>query len=256
MTDDAMQIRNRHAIVMGATSGIGLEVARVLADRGWIVGIAGRRRELLDQIAGMTDRIVAAEVIDVNSADAPEALLRLIDRVGGMELYIHSSGVGFQNCGLDEDKELATVETNCLGMARMVGAVFRYMADRPDRQGQIAVISSIARTRGLGAAPAYSASKRFTSHYIESLEQLKRIRRIRHICLTDIRPGFVRTPFIAGSGFPCQMDAGCTARTVVDGIERRKTVVTVNGLYRMLVFFWQLIPRWLWIRMPVGRPKK
>ena len=150
--------------------------------------------------------------------------------MGRVDLYFHSSGIGYQNKDLDPDKELRTIETNCLGMARMVGEVFRYFASHPETKGQIAVISSIARTKGLGAAPAYSASKRFTSHYLESLCQLTSIRGIRNIHITDIRPGFVKTPLIEGSNFPMQLEACQVAVSIVEGIEHRKPVITINWL--------------------------
>ena len=242
----------RTAIVMGATSGIGYEVAKVLAMRGWSVGVAGRRGNVLEKMVAETEGIVAYEEIDVTQPQATVALHRLIDKMGRVDLYFHSSGIGYQNKDLDPDKELRTIETNCLGMARMVGEVFRHFASHPETEGQIAVISSIARTKGLGAAPAYSASKRFTSHYLESLCQLTSIRGIRNIHITDIRPGFVRTPLIEGSNFPMQLEASQVAVSIVEGIEHRKPVITINWLYRLLVFFWQLIPRCIWVRLRIS----
>ena len=241
----------RSTIVMGATSGIGYEVAKVLAKRGWRVGVAGRKEDILAQMVDGTDGIVAYEVIDVTTPNAVDGLHRLIDKMGSMDMYFHSSGIGYQNTELDADKELRTIETNCLGMARLTGEAFRYFEQHPEIEGQTAVISSIARTKGLGAAPAYSASKRFTSHYLESLSQLKTIKGIQNIHISDIRPGFVKTPLIEGSNFPMQLDAGKVAVSIVEGLERRKPVITVKWLYRLLVFFWQMIPRFIWIRMRI-----
>jgi len=242
----------RHAIVMGATSGIGLEVAKVLAARGWRVGIAGRRQELLLQLQEQHTNIVATERIDVTKADAPELLQRLINDTGGMDLYFHSSGIGYQNTQLDMQRELATVETNALGMTRMVGAAFHYFEARPQQsRSQLAVISSIAGTKGLGAAPAYSATKRFTSHYLEALTQLCHIRHLRHISIHDIRPGFVRTPLISDANYPLQLRACKVAAQIVQGLEKGRTVITIDWRYRLLVFFWRLIPRWLWVRLRI-----
>ena len=243
--------KKRSAIVMGATSGIGYEVALILASRGWRIGVAGRREEILAKMTDEIDGVVAYEVIDVNTIEAVDGLHKLIGKLGGMDLYFHSSGIGYQNTALDAGKELTTIETNCLGMARLVGEAFRYFEQRPETDGQIAVISSISRTKGLGAAPGYSASKRFTSHYLECLCQLTSIRNIRNIHITDVRPGFVKTPLIEGSNFPMQLDARKVAVSIVDGLERRKPVITINWLYRLLVFFWQLIPRCVWIRMSI-----
>lgn len=104
------------AIIVGASSGIGLEVARLFIQRGWTVGVAARRLDLLQTI-GAADM----EQIDVTSADAPEKLMQLVDRLGGMDLFFYASGIGKQNRELTPDIELATVETNGLGFTRMIG---------------------------------------------------------------------------------------------------------------------------------------
>ena len=242
----------RRAVVMGGTSGIGLEVVRELCRQGWQVGVAGRRMEVLEQLQAEIDGVVAVERIDVTDETAGEQLLGFIDRLGGIDLYFHSSGIGYQNVELDAERELATVMTNALGMTRMVIAMFNYYVQHPEQKGQIAVISSIARTKGLGAAPAYSATKRFVSHYMECLSQLCSIRGLRHIHLHDIRPGFVRTPLIAdGNHYPLQLDPKCVAQSIVRGIARNHSVITIDWRYRLLVAAWSMIPRWLWVRMPI-----
>ena len=245
-------MEQRRAIIVGATSGIGLEVAKVLAKKGWLVGIAGRRQELLEQIQQEHQNIVATEQIDVTQSGAPDHLQTLIENLGGMDLYFHSSGIGYQNVELDMERELATVETNAVGMTRMVGAAFHYFEAHPGQKGQIAVISSIAGTKGLGAAPAYSATKRYVNHYLECLTQLCHIRRLRHISIHDIRPGFVRTALISGSNYPLQLDAAKVAQQIVKKLEQRRAIITIDWRYRLLVFFWRLIPRWLWVRMRIA----
>ena len=242
----------RRAIVMGGTSGIGMEVVRELCREGWQVGVAARREDVLMQLQADIDGVVAVRRIDITDESAGEQLLQFIDSVGGIDLYFHSSGIGFQNPNLDTDRELATVETNALGFTRMVDVAFRYFCDQK-RLGHIAVISSIARTKGLGAAPAYSATKRYVSHYLECLEQLCAIRRLPNIHIHDIRPGFVRTPLIAdGNTYPMQLDPGRVARSIVRGIMHDRSVITIDWRYQLLVGLWQLIPRWLWVRLPIA----
>lgn len=244
---------------MGATSGIGQEVARLLAANGYEVGIAGRREERLVQMAQATPSIMAHRQIDVTKEDAPTELHKLIEELGGMDLYFHSSGIGWENVALDADKELKTVETNGMGFVRMVSAAYNWFAEQraeeaeqrasgKERKARIACITSIARTRGLGAAPAYSATKRMQAHYLECLSQQARMRHL-NIGITDIRPGFVATDLIAGSHFPLQLKAEDVARTIVRAIERGSEVVTIDWRYRLLVAAWQLIPRWLWVRL-------
>ena len=117
--------------------------------------------------------------------------------------------------------------------------------------GHLAVISSIAGTKGLGVAPAYSATKRFQNTYIDALEQLAHLQKL-NIHFTDIRPGFVATDLLNdGKHYPMLMKAGQTARHIVRALHRIQRVAIIDGRYRILVFFWRMIPRWIWKRMPV-----
>lgn len=259
---------------MGATSGIGLEVARVLAGRGWTLGIAGRRVERLKAVKEELSQVVAVKEIDVTREGAVQALKELIEEMGGMDLYFHSSGIGWQNVELDTEKEMKTVETNVVGFTRMVTAAFHYFAEgsslagRSDfagngdfegnksfaeskkRGGHIAVISSIAGTKGLGAAPAYSSTKRYQNHYIECLEQQARMRG-QNIRFTDIRPGFVATDLIKDGNYPLKLRADDVAKMIVKAIEKKKAVATIDWRYRLLVFFWRMIPRCVWKRLKI-----
>lgn len=232
----------RRAIVVGASSGIGLEVARILKERGWIVGVAARRQEQLAEFE------VSAQ-IDVTSEDAGERLMRLVERLGGMDLYFHASGIGKQNRELHEDIELRTMETNAIGFTRMVGTAYRYMASHGG--GHIAVISSIAGTKGLGPAPAYSATKALQNTYIEALEQLANARKL-NIRFTDLRPGFVDTDLLRPSPtgdyqhYPVMLDPTAVAHDIVRSIERRRHVRVIDWRWRIITAAWRLIPRCLW----------
>ena len=245
------------AIIISATSGIGQAVMLELTRRGWEVGIAGRRQEQLIELQRTNLNVIATQRIDITHSDAADQLHTLIGKMGGdIDLYFHSSGIGYQNPSLDIDKELRTVETNAMGFTRMVTAAYHYFLQHPERPGHIAVISSIAGTRPLGAAPAYSATKRYINHYMDCLRQLLHIQGVRHLCLTDIRPGFVRTPLLTdGGNYPMQLDVNQVAKEIVDGLERRKSVITVDWKYRIVVFFWRLIPRFIWLRLKIASKK-
>ena len=101
-----------------------------MAANGYEVGIAGRREERLVQMAQNTPGIVAYRQIDVTKEDAPTELHKLIEELGGMDLYFHSSGIGWENVALDADKELKTVETNGVGFVRMVSAAYNWFAEQ------------------------------------------------------------------------------------------------------------------------------
>lgn len=239
----------KRAIVIGASSGIGREVARLLLADGWIVGIAARREDRLMEVKSEYGGAVEVMRIDVTSDDAPERLLQLARMLGGVNLFVYCSGVGKQNPGLDQGVELATVDVNVKGFTAMVGTMFNYMAS--NLGGDIAVISSIAGTKGLGVASSYSATKAFQGTYIQALEQLSNMRRL-HIRFTDIRPGFVDTDLLSGSGsYPMLMDKTAVARQIVRAVYAHRHVCVIDWRYRLLVFFWRLTPRWLWRRLNV-----
>lgn len=239
----------KKAIIIGATSGIGQEVAKCLLKEGWRVGIAGRREQLLRDMQQKAPGRVCVQVLDVTDEQAPEKLHQLIEQTGGMDLFLLSSGIGFQNTALNSDIELNTVRTNVEGFTRMVDSAFLYFKQKGG--GQLAVISSIAGTQGLGVAPAYSATKRFQNTYIDALEQLAHLQKLP-ICFTDIRPGFVSTALLNdGKQYPMLMKVERAGRLVTQALLKQKRVAVIDWRYGVLVFFWRLIPRWLWKRLPI-----
>jgi short-subunit dehydrogenase len=270
---------NKRAIVMGASSGMGREVARLLLAKGWHVGLAARRKSLLDELCNEYPQLAVSEQVDVTKPDAEERLHALIDRLGGMDVYVHMSGIGKQNLELESDIELDTVDTNGLGFTRLVGAAFRYFRDKKRDEigenatfeaendaiclannaksvaagGHIVAISSIAGTKGLGPAPSYSATKAFQNTYLEALEQLS-TNLYLGISITDIRPGFVDTQLIEGSNFPLKLNAQIVAYQIVNAIEKKPHIRIIDWRYRFLVAGWRLLPRCVWRRLPLCRP--
>lgn len=241
----------KRAVIMGATSGLGRCVALGLLRRGWTIGVAGRRREALEALRRMDPQRVFVRTIDVTLPEAPGLLRELVGEMGGMDLYFHSSGCGHQNTELEPGIENRTLMTNAYGFTQMVGAAFRYFRDSR-RPGRIAVISSIAGTKGLGAAPAYSATKRFQWTYVDALAQLARMEHL-DIRFTDVRPGFVRTDLIADKDYPLQMAPASVAGHIISAIEKGRRVATIDWRYRLLCFFWRLVPRCVWERLRIIR---
>lgn len=230
---------------MGATSGIGKATALLFQDKGWTVGVAGRRSEALDEIVARKPNATYSKVIDINSKDATEKLLSLIEQMDGMDVYMHCSGVGHQNRKLEPQIELDTVVTNGEGFVRMITTAYRYFASHGG--GHIAAITSIAGTKGLGAAPAYSATKRMQNTYIDALEQLAYKEKL-DITFTDIRPGFVDTPLLSGKNYPMLMPTNKVAQEVVKAILHKKRRKVIDLHYAVLVALWKMLPNGLWKR--------
>lgn len=237
----------KRIVIVGATSGIGLEVAKLCISQGWRIGAAGRRADALDSLRALAPEQIETQTLDITRDDAPQQLTQLIERLEGMDIYFHASGIGKQNPKLDPKIEIDTLRTNGEGFVRMVTAAYGYFAAHGG--GQLAVISSIAGTRGLGSAPAYSATKRMQNTYIDALAQLAHMEGLS-IRFTDIRPGFVATPLLDDGGhYPLLMRTDRVAERILQVIKRSRRRVVIDRRYAVMVFFWRLIPQWLWERL-------
>ena len=230
---------SKKAIVIGASSGIGQKVAKLLIQQGWTVGVAARRVERMQDLGA-----AAIEQIDVTTEDAISGLTTLISKIDGMNLFFYASGIGKQNRNLKEDIELATMQTNGVGFTRMIGAAYRYFASHGG--GHIAAITSIGGTKGLGPAPAYSATKAMQNTYLQALEQLANSQKLK-IRFTDIRPGFVDTALLSGDfHYPMMLKPEKVAKEIVCAINHRRHIRIIDWKYRILTALWRRIPRFIW----------
>ena len=239
-----MNSKNKKVVIIGASSGMGMEVAKLLLDEGCQLGVAARREDRLLALKQLApDRVVTA-TIDVTAEDAPHRLRSLIDEMGGMDLFFYSSGIGKQNRTLEPDIELNTFNTNAMGFARMIGEAYRYFAERGE--GHIAAITSIAGTKGLGPAPSYSATKAMQNVYLQALEQQSNARGLK-IRFTDIRPGFVDTALLSGDfRYPMMLKPEMVARQIVRALKSKRHIQVIDWKYSLLTACWRRLPRPLW----------
>ena len=231
-------------VIIGASSGMGLEVAKLLLAEGNSLGVAARREDRLKALKQLApDRVVTA-TIDVTAEDAASRLRALIDELGGMDLFFYASGIGKQNRELTPDIELNTVNTNGMGFTRMIGEAYRYFAEKGE--GHIAAITSIAGTKGLGPAPSYSATKAMQNTYLQALEQQANARGLI-IRFTDIRPGFVDTDLLKGDfHYPMMLKPEKVARQIVKAIHDKRHIKVIDWKYAIMTALWRRIPRPLW----------
>lgn len=243
------------AVIIGATSGIGKEVAIRLIEEGWKVGLSGRREDRLQEIQDKygADKVCYA-VLDVTREDSVKALDALLDKTGAPDLFLHVSGVGNQNPQLDEEIEIRTMRTNCEGMVRMVTHFINFVKGNPayDKQhkAHVAVITSLAGTAGMGTAPAYSASKKMQNTYISALSQLSRMVNIP-VHFTDIRPGFVNTDIldVKKNHYPYLMSVETAADHVMYALKKKKRIYIFDWHFKIITALWRIIPIGIWERM-------
>lgn len=239
-------------IVMGATSGIGLQVAERLAQKGHMVGAAGRKHEVLKKLKKAYPDNIETEVIDITESDAPKKLGSLIKKLGGMDTYFHVAGVGYENAAVNAKEDLQTVKTNVEGFVRMIDTAFHFFKDR-GHGGHIAAVTSVAGVRGIGPLAAYSASKSFGQTYLEALDQLSHNQHLG-IKFTDVRPGWIRTPLLNPlQDYPMTMSLDYASPRIISSLRRPWRTTYVDCRWAVAAMLMKLVPPCLWrrIRIPV-----
>lgn len=243
---------NKKIIIVGATSGIGKELAALYIQKGWIVGITGRRKELLDAFQSKYNGQISIECFDVRGNDNILHIQSLIKKLGGLDLLIYNSGYGDPSLTLEWELDKATYETNVKGFIEVVHWTFNYFVQQG--HGHIGATSSIASIRGNSWAPSYSASKAFMSVYMEGLHmKAKKMARTKKegvdISITDIQPGFVNTKMAKGNGQFWVAPVEKVAKQIFNGIERKKWRVYITRRWWFIAQVMKWVPGWLYHRI-------
>jgi len=233
-------------IIVGATSGIGKEMAMLYVEKNNIVGITGRRIELLNELKSQYPKQVIASCFDVTKNDNQKHIQQLVNELDGLDLLIYNSGYGDTSLDLNPEIEKTTTLTNVNGFVEIVGYAFNFFVQQG--YGQIAVTSSVAALRGNSWAPAYSASKSFMSVYAEGLNIKARTLK-KNIVVTDIRPGFIDTKLAKGNSRFWVARPLKAAKQIVKAIEKRKRVVYITRRWWLVAQLMKVLPFWLYRRL-------
>jgi short-subunit dehydrogenase len=243
--------------ITGASSGIGLELARQLARAGSKVAISARSGDKLTEIAGMEPNLFAYP-LDVTDGPATAATVASIEaKLGAIDLAVLNAGtwdpMGARN--FSAERAAASMNINYVGLAHGIEAVLPRFLER--KAGHLALVSSVAGYRGLPQAAAYAPSK---AAVISLAEVLKPEAEKAGVVVSVVNPGFVRTPMTAVNTFPMPflVEADDAARRIIAGLDKRKfeiafpwQLVTLLKLARVLPY-----PAFFWFARTFLTPKK
>jgi short-subunit dehydrogenase len=234
------------ALVTGASSGIGWELSRQLAQQGWQVALVARRKERLEELArqiadaGGQCLVVPADVGQREQAEHAYHYVR--DQLGPPDLVIANAGVGRPTLvepevNLDDVEEM--IRTNLLGVIYTLSAAIPDMLSR--RRGHLVAISSLAGYRGLPGESAYCASKAAVNVYLDGLRIHLRGTGVR---VTTVCPGFIKTPMTEHNTFymPGLLDAPEAARRILRAIQRGKKVYNFPWHVHLMVKLSRWVP--------------
>ena len=227
-------------IIIGATSGIGRGLAEVYSQEDYLIGITGRRENLLEEVCARDKDKLFYQVCDITDTQATiSSLETLTQKMGGMDILIICAGTGELNPELSYQLEEPTLLTNVIGFTNIADWGFRYFEQQ--KSGHLVTISSVGGTRGSGIAPAYNASKAYQINYMEALRK-KAFKSAGHITVTDIRPGLVDTAMAKGEGLFWVMPVEKVANQIIDAIRKKKSKAYVTKRWHILAFINRNLP--------------
>lgn len=203
----------RYAIVVGASSGIGLELVRQLAADGTRVAAVARRGDRLTSLAAESPDKILPFAHDVTDYDAVPALFqRITADLGGLDLIIYAAGVmpevGAHEYSFEKDRQM--IEVNVLGaIAWLDQAAVRF---ENTQAGTIVGIGSVAGDRGRSGQPVYNTSKAALTTYLEALRNRLAKRGVK---VVTIKPGPTATEMTSHLHMKGMMDAAKVAEVIL-----------------------------------------
>lgn len=244
-------------VISGASSGLGLALARHYLERGATVAVFARRGELLQALSNEFPGKVFCYTLDVRDAAAiRDAAADFMSHVGVPDIVIANAGVSIGTLtryAEDNDVFRHVMDINVLGMVQTFQPFVEAM--REAKSGTLVGIASVAGFRGLPGAGAYSASKAAAISYLESLRVDLHGSGVQ---VVTVCPGYIRTPMTAINPYPMpfMLEVDDAARRIARVIERGSSFAVVPWQMSLVGRVLKLLPNWLYDRLFANAPHK
>ena len=244
-------------VISGASSGLGLALARHYLERGATIAAFARRGELLQILSAEFPGKVFCYALDVRDSPAIQhAAKDFITRAGVPDVIIANAGVSvgtLTEYAEDIDAFQQVMNINVLGIVKTFQPFVAMM--RAAKRGTLVGIASVAGFRGLPGASAYSASKSAAISYLESLRVELHGSGVK---VVTICPGYIKTPMTAVNPYPMpfMLDADEAARRMIRVIEQQNAFTVIPWQMGMVGRVLKLLPRWLYDRLFARAPHK
>lgn len=245
------------ALITGASSGIGKDIAIILSDMGYDVMIVARNRKKLEKVAkGLSGNV---EIIDTDISSTFNCM-KLYNKVKKEDIEIVVNNAGFGLFGkFDEtkiDKEMDMIDTNIKGVHTLTKLFLKDFKDK--NRGYILNISSSAAFLSGPLMSTYYATKAYVLHLTEAINEELR-RENSNVYIGVLCPGPVDTNFnkVAGVEFNLKsMTSNVVAKYAIDKMFKRKMLIIPGIKIKFGVFITRLLPRKLMTKISYGIQKK
>ena len=236
-----------NAIVVGATSGIGREIVRQLCKKGYTVGATGRRKNCLISLKKEIGDLVVVKEMDVTKPEvAINNLNELINELGGVDIIVISAGILLWNPELNFKLDLDVIAVNVIGFTAIANHSVNYFINQ--KKGHLVGISSISALRGSGKAPSYPASKAYMSNYLQGLR--KKVFKLKvPITITDIKPGYVKTPMVEGKDSFWMATVEEASDQIINVISNKSSNAYVTKRWRLMAWLMKYLPDYIYNRL-------
>jgi short-subunit dehydrogenase len=245
----------RRGLIIGASDGLGAELARLLAREDYTLALLARRAEKLDALCheintSLKQQRAYAYVHHVAEFDqTPELLRKIVADLGGLDLVIFVAGVNYPPGGLDKfnfENDRKMMEVNLIGAMAWLHPISEMFQSA--KAGQIVGISSVAGDRGRVGNPGYNTSKAGLTTYLEALRN--RLTRYSVNVLT-VKPGFLKTEMLkaAQGATPFAVEPAKAAEDILQAMKKRKQVIYTPSIWRWIMLVIQHTPSFIFRRL-------
>lgn len=237
----AQAIYTKNAIVIGASSGMGREIAKRLSKQGYTLGLAARRTPLLESLQKELVGPSYIKQLDVSRSGARAQLRELIAEMRGLDLVVISisSYLDNRNSVSPDEKDYSynaktiwaekerILDVDAKGFIAMADVALDFFIQQ--NHGHLVGISSTSGLRGSASSPEYSGAKACISRYMEGMRNAMKRDKI-NVYVTDIVPGFVaveHSPLGEDPNAYWEITVQEAVQAILEGVRRKKSVVYV-----------------------------
>jgi len=243
----------RRGLIIGASDGLGAELARKLAGEGYSLALLARRQDKLNELCTELNgkvQISRAYVHDVSEYNkVPDLLRKIVADLGGLDLVIFVAGVNYPPGGIDKfnfENDRKMIEINLIGAMAWLHPISEMF--QAAKAGQIVGIASVAGDRGRVGNPGYNTSKAGLATYLEAL----RNRLTRHgVNVLTVKPGFLKTEMLkaAQGATPFAIEPEKAADDIINAMKKHKQVIYTASIWRWVMLAIQHTPSFIFRRL-------